>query len=65
MSDTAQSATVDPTLERVPLGDLRARYGLAQTSLRFSQVADGRRAAMQELDAIRAELKRRGYGVPK
>lgn len=48
-------------LARVPLGDLRCRYGLATSSLRFSQEMKGRTAALLELEQIRAELRRRGY----
>lgn len=51
----------ESALTRVPLGDLRCRYGLATTSLRFSQEAKGRIAALLELEQIRAELRRRGY----
>lgn len=56
--------TAPNPFEGVPLGDLRVRYGLAQTSLRFSQEPAGRLAAMSELEQLREEFKRRGYQVP-
>jgi hypothetical protein len=61
--NTAEPISLAERLARVPTGALAVRLSLARTRMTYSQTADKRSAALDEIDAINAEMQRRGLPV--
>ena len=63
MSNHSDPITIGERLGRVPTGRLCVRLGLARTTLAYAQTAFQRAKAVAEIEAVRAELLRRGEKV--
>lgn len=61
--NTSPAPTLAERLARVPTGALTVRLSLARTRMTYSQTPEKRSAAMDEIDAIHAEMIRRGFKV--
>jgi len=61
--NTSEPVTLSERLARVPNGALSVRLSLARTRMQFAQTAEQRAKAMDEIEAIGAEMKRRGFPV--
>jgi hypothetical protein len=61
MTNTSTPPTLAERLAKVPTGALTVRLSLARTRFAYAQTSYARAKAMDEIDAVKAELMRRQH----